>query len=588
MVQNKKLWVQLTCILGGLISILFAILFHILHLSFILLFTFTYILTISTNKTEDCEEEVEQQVHNLEDYKEKVGNKIEKISEFLKDLVKHNEIELRKRLTPDEGLIIKGEQGEIYVSLEDYVNFLLQSLGETIAWVVDRSEKLSIFSAKINHYTLTSQKKSEEQIGYAVEIIDLVHDLLKSFRLIVDDSKEAFRITDEANATYKHGDEIMQGTAMSVVDLGEYVNYTTRYMEELSQFTEEMRSIIKIMLNMAQKTHMLSLNASIEAARAGETGKGFKIVAIEIQKFSQATTEASKKINNTLNLLSSKMKESFGMIDKTKETIDNVTSNTNTLREYFNQLSEFIAKSVNSTQDINKIALGKLNQIEDIDKKIENIKKTISDFKDQFGFLSKSAEDIIHSSEDIAFMINTFQMDNYQTYSKKIMKDHVNAIIKIFEEKISEGVLTQENIFDTNYSKIPGTNPPQYNTLYNQQVNLQIQDILESLKAILSENAQKYKKKFLACAITDLNGYTPTHMKVVAQPPNGDYDHDLAFCRDKRMFDDPVSLKSARNTTDFLLQVYMRDDGTQNMDLSMPIKIFNKHWGCLRTGYTLE
>ena len=506
---------------------------------------------------------------------------LENIIVFLKDLVKHNEIELRKRFKKD------GEE-ELLISLEDYLNFLLDSLQEIIAWIIDRSENLSIFSAKINYYTTTSEKKSEAQIEFAHEIINLVKNLLESFNNIVNDSQAAFRITDEANNTYQKGSLIMQQTVDSVKDLESFINHTNQYLNGLEKFTDEMKEVLKVIMNMSQKTHMLSLNASIEAARAGEAGKGFKIVATEIQKFSQGTSEATKKITGNLKQLRESMSQNFELIEKSQDTVGKVISNTNTLKSYFQNLSDYISMSVDSTRNIHKIAQTELSGIIDIDKKVGHIQTAIMDFKDQFGYLSESAANITHSAEDIAYMINHFRMDNFQTLAKEIMKKYVDKIIHIFTMQIEENQVNKDVFFDKNYQQIPGTNPPQYHTEYDSIVDTAIQNTLENMKEELLKKAQEYDKVFLAGAITDSSGYAPTHLKAVSQKPNGNYEHDLAFCRDKRLFNDPVSLKAAKNTSDFLLQVYMRDDGTQNIDLSMPIHIAKRHWGCLRAGYVLK
>jgi methyl-accepting chemotaxis protein len=402
----------------------------------------------------------------------------------------------------------------------------------------------------------------------------------------VDQSQEVFSITDEANAAYIKGNQIMEDTIGSVKALENSMNHTVQYLEDLKKFTQEMGKVLRVIMDIANKTNTLSLNASIEAVRAGESGKGFKIVAREIQKFSQATTEASRQVSSNLKELNKEMEKSFHMVEDSKNNLHNVVDKTSTLKNYFKQLSSHITRSLDSTRDISNIATNELSEMQNIEQKIGTIHQTISDFKNQFGFLSGAADKISHAAEDIARMINNFQMNNFQTFARRQMSQAIDKIKDIFNKQINEGRVSESQIFDTDYQQIPGTNPPQYHTAYDQVVDAQIQEVIESLKNTLAAEAPLYDKTFLACAITDKKGYAPTHLKALSEPPTGDYEHDLAKCRNKRIFNDPVSLKAAQNKTEFLLQVYMRDDGTQNIDLSMPIRIFDRHWGCLRAGYT--
>jgi methyl-accepting chemotaxis protein len=86
----------------------------------------------------------------------------------------------------------------------------------------------------------------------------------------------------------------------------------------------------------------------------------------------------------------------------------------------------------------------------------------------------------------------------------------------------------------------------------------------------------------------DNQGYAPAHNRKFSEPPTGVYEHDLAKSRHKRIFDDPVGAKLARNTKPFLFQTYLRDTGEVVNDLSMPIFIGGRHWGAIRVGFDSE
>src|SRR3546814_4046508 len=61
--------------------------------------------------------------------------------------------------------------------------------------------------------------------------------------------------------------------------------------------------------------------------------------------------------------------------------------------------------------------------------------------------------------------------------------------------------------------------------------------------------------------LIDKNGYCPTHNTRYSRQPTGDLDHDTRHVRNKRIFDDPVSLGAAGNEAGVLCQTYMRDTG---------------------------
>ena len=135
-------------------------------------------------------------------------------------------------------------------------------------------------------------------------------------------------------------------------------------------------------------------------------------------------------------------------------------------------------------------------------------------------------------------------------------------------------------IFDQDYQPIAGSNPPRFTTRYDQAVEAELQALYDALLGQLDGA--------LYALAVDNKGYAPAHNRKFSEPPNGDYDHDLAKSRHKRIFDDPVGAKLARNTKPFLFQTYLRDTGEVVNDLSMPIMIGGRHWGAIRVGFDSE
>ncbi|MFG3597557.1 methyl-accepting chemotaxis protein [Bradyrhizobium sp. RDI18] len=158
------------------------------------------------------------------------------------------------------------------------------------------------------------------------------------------------------------------------------------------------------------------------------------------------------------------------------------------------------------------------------------------------------------------------------------------ALKKIFENGIDSGAISMEDMFDTNYVEIAGSNPVQYRT--------KILDWADRALPPFQEAFLARDKRMAFCAMIDTNGYLPVHNKIYSHPQRpGDITWNTANSRNRRIFNDPAGLAAGRNQRAYLIQSYARDMGNGNMvmmrEIDVPIRVRGRHWGGFRTAYRL-
>jgi methyl-accepting chemotaxis protein/aerotaxis receptor len=95
---------------------------------------------------------------------------------------------------------------------------------------------------------------------------------------------------------------------------------------EVSENSGKIAEISSLIEEIAQQTTMLALNASIEASRAGEAGRGFSVVATEVGKLADRSSQSVKDISTLTNDAMQKANDSVSRMDKVKSEMENINS----------------------------------------------------------------------------------------------------------------------------------------------------------------------------------------------------------------------------------------------------------------------
>jgi methyl-accepting chemotaxis protein len=185
----------------------------------------------------------------------------------------------------------------------------------------------------------------------------------------------------------------------------------------LSNRVEKIQLVIKVMDEIAQKTDLLSLNASIEATRAGELGKGFALVANEIRSMAENSKRSSQEIEDIIEAVLQDNKAVIGSLSKSESGIKKGREIIDGIVETFGQTVSGVKGIFHEIQEMEEVIVKQLDQMKSFMDYFKDLSRLA---QDNYLSTQKTSQATKSQKEDIMEMARSIKSLNL--LSEKMMK----------------------------------------------------------------------------------------------------------------------------------------------------------------------
>ena len=302
------------------------------------------------------------------------------------------------------------------VTLSDAINVLSQS--------VDANSR---GNEQIANSATSVAEKTAEQLELVKDNLNLIEENNNNMRNIDSALREISSMLDETVEESNHGISRVEELDR---DMKTMSNDLRRINEILSKFNSEIERISEVgdfIIEIVDQLQLLALNASIEAARAGEAGRGFSVVANEMNSMSAKTREGMETISDILTEIT----DSSRMVN---ESIGNCTETYNKSNMAFSSVSDSFGTINNSSHQIHKkingisSLFGIMNDNSDKSRiKAENLFDTAEAISENTHEIAAVSEEV--AAESIKIGTNTENLDNMLTGIRTLLKQYNTSIV---------------------------------------------------------------------------------------------------------------------------------------------------------------
>ncbi len=246
---------------------------------------------------------------------------------------------------------------DITGAIADSVNYTIDELRRLVTGITGAAQQVTAATQEAQTVTGQLLQAAQKQATEIQGTGQSVAQMAQSMNEVSKSANDSAKVAETSLHAAGKGAQAVQNAIRGMNDIREQIQETSKRIKRLGESSQEIGEIVQLISDITEQTNVLALNAAIQAASAGEAGRGFTVVAEEVQRLAERSGEATKHIGaivksiqrDTQDAVEAMERSTRGVVEGTK-TADEADQALREIEQVSSRLAELIGSISGATQ----------------------------------------------------------------------------------------------------------------------------------------------------------------------------------------------------------------------------------------------